>query len=182
VLPTLAAKAPPTLRDLELRGFVMLNEIDALAPRLPALRKLGLWTTFETAKVRTIGTLIASPFPHLHTLTIGSFEGSGALGVLRPLLQRADLPHLTDLTLAINFDEALCTTLAEAPLGRQLTCLGLPGLVESSADLLLANLARFPRLARIAIPIIDISNDTVAALRARVAVDDSNDRYEGSGE
>ena len=177
VVDVLCERVPPALADLELLVRGQLLDLGALWPAVAGLRRISVTARgfdlgavrlpraerarFVTTRLSSVDlrAIAAAPWPALQRLELrfaGRSEPNGAtLADLQRLLERSDLPALTHLKLrgCEHAGEAL-TTLARAPLGRQLVVIDLShGLVEAIDLRALAHYkASFPRLRELWIP------------------------------
>ena len=177
VVDVLCERAPPALADLELLVRGQLLDLGALWPAVAGLRRISVTArAFDLGAVRVpraerarfvtgrlssvdLRAIAAAPWPALQRLELrfaGRSEPNGAtLADVERLLTRDDLPALTHLKLrgCEHAGEAL-TTLARAPLGRQLVVIDLShGLVEAIDLRALAHYtASFPALRELWLP------------------------------
>jgi uncharacterized protein (TIGR02996 family) len=177
VVDVLCERVPPALSELELFVRGQLLDLGALWPAVAGLRRISITARgfdlgavrvprverarFVTARLSSVDlrAIAAAPWPALQRLELrfaGRSEPNGAtLADLQRLLERDDLPALTHLKLrgCEHAGEAL-TTLAQAPLGRQLVVIDLShGLVEAIDLRALAHhRASFPALRELWLP------------------------------
>jgi uncharacterized protein (TIGR02996 family) len=177
VVDVLCERAPPALAELALVVRGQPLDLGALWPAVAGLRRISVTARgfdlgavrvprverarFVTARLSSVDlrAIAAAPWPALQRLELrfaGRSEPNGAtLADLQRLLERDDLPALTHLKLrgCEHAGEAL-TTVAQAPLGRQLVVIDLShGLVEAIELRALAHhKASFPALRELWLP------------------------------
>lgn len=189
-LKVIADHAPRTLRRLEIGGNTELDDLEALAPRLPELRTFALSNIIDRELAvgpRCLRTLVASAWPRLEALDLELLRGGCTIDDVAPLFARA-LPKLTSLRFRTTFDLEIATALVTSGLAPQLERLTFeaPGdNPDALAELLVANTLKLPRLVELAVPHQPFSEPALAALKT-VAKDlydaDGTARYETSAE
>jgi len=177
VIDALADRPPAALRELELLVRGQLLDLGALWPAVPGLRRVGVVARafdlgafaaprverarFASARLSSdnLRAIAVAPWPALQRLELrfaGRSEPNGAtLADVQRLLEREDLVALTHLKLrgCEHAGEAL-TTLAQAPLGRQLVVIDLSHSLVEAIDLraLAPYASRFPALRELWLP------------------------------
>ncbi|MGN6106990.1 MAG: TIGR02996 domain-containing protein [Kofleriaceae bacterium] len=189
VLAILGARAPRSLRDLELHAYGELRDFDRIAPVLERLHRLSLTARrIEVAELAapglrrarfravslpgtTVRAIAEAPWPQLERLEIRFGSRGDDLAVfddLRPLLARTDLPALTHLKLRrAAFAGAILRALVGSPLAAQLAVLDLSLGSSNPADIevLVREKAQFAHLRELWLPLYGLRDrDRQAAM------------------
>lgn len=189
VLAILGARAPRSLRDLELHAYGELCDLDRISPVLERLHRLSLTARrIEVAELAapglrrarfravslpgtTVRAIAEAPWPQLERLEIRFGSRGDDLAVfddLRPLLARTDLPTLTHLKLRrAAFAGAILRALVGSPLAAQLAVLDLSLGSSNPADIevLVREKAQFAHLRELWLPLYGLRDrDRQAAM------------------
>jgi len=177
-ISAIAEYAPASLRSVELGGQAELEDISALAKRLPDLHTFALTNIADRelgVAPSVLRTITASPWPRLKRLTLELLRGACRADTVVPLFARTDLPKLTELTLRTMFDDDLVASLVRSPLAGQLEMLtieapggqhGGVGSADRMAQTLLTHRDRFRSLRVVHVPVSRISPAIREALTA----------------
>ena len=156
------------LTELFLRGRFALDAID-----LPALEVAELEVAQLTAEIG--GAIATARWPKLRRLVVAAADPD----TLAPLLQRADLPALTDLAIRRAVQgERVCAMLSEAPFAGQLRRLELShGTLDDRGAFALADHAHaFDQLEELDVSDNPLSDDGYATLDSMGIVEIVDDR------
>ena len=191
--------SPASLRDFDLFARANLDRLDPMLWKsLPPLRALGITArafalahfampSLVRAKFRatsmaaeSIAAIAAAPWPNLERLEIRFCSRTGSteadLHDLRPLLQRTDMPALTQLKLkGCPFAGAAARVIATSQLGRQLRILDFSHGNFTPNDTRELGKLTFPNLVELWLPMacITITTQPILAKLAKHLVPDT---------